>query len=375
MSDAATLKTPLYDLHVELGAKMVPFGGYAMPVQYPLGVLKEHLHTREKAGLFDVSHMGQVRVKGEGIAQALEKLVPVELESLPLFKQTYALFTNDEGGILDDLIITRWADDEFFLVVNAGCKQQDIAYLQQNLAGFECEVLDDHALIALQGPQARAVMDELLPLSSELRFMSGCWSTLTLDNEEVRCFITCSGYTGEDGFEISLPAQHAVSFTKKLLSFEPVEAIGLGARDSLRLEVGLCLYGHDLDTTTSPIEASLLWSISPSRRPSGNKAGGFPGADIIFKQIADGAARKRVGLKVQGRAPVREGAELVNEAGEKIGQVSSGGFGPSLGAPVAMGYVETAYSAIGSPIAVRLRGKTIPVEVIKMPFVAQNYVR
>ena len=375
MSENNLLKTPLYDLHLELGAKMVPFAGYDMPVQYPLGVLKEHNHTREQAGLFDVSHMGQVRVKGEGIAAALEKLVPVELGKLPIFKQTYALFTTADGGISDDLIITRWAEDEFFLVVNAACKDQDIAYLRANLEGFELEVIEDHALLALQGPSARAVLDELIPSTAELRFMSSTWGEVNIAGESVKCFVTCSGYPGEDGYEVSIPASHATAFAKQLLAFDQVEAIGLGARDSLRLEVGLCLYGHDLDNNTSPIEAGLLWSISKSRRAGGEKEGGFPGAEHILNQIAEGTPRKRVGLKINGRAPVREGAELVDSEGNNIGKVTSGGFGPTAGAPVAMGYVSIEHATIGSQIGVVLRGKTKDVEVVKMPFVPQNYVR
>ena len=375
MSDSALLQTPLNALHRELGAKMVAFAGYDMPVQYPLGVLKEHLHTREQAGLFDVSHMGQVRIKGTGITAALEKLVPVDLAALAQYKQTYAVLTNENGGILDDLIITRWAEDEFFLVVNAGCKQQDIAHLQQQLPGFEIEVMDQHALLALQGPQARSVMDELLPAATELRFMSGCFGSIDLDGTAAKCFITCSGYTGEDGYEISVPAEHAEALSRKLLAFDPVEAIGLGARDSLRLEVGLCLYGHDMDLDTTPIEAGLIWSISKSRRKDGAKAGGFLGAEKIFAQIADGVPRKRVGLNIEGRAPVREGAALVDENGNVIGKVTSGGFGPSMGCPVAMGYVENQHAAIGSKIYALLRKKQIPVEVVKMPFIPQNYVR
>ena len=375
MSDASLLTTPLNDLHIKLGAKMVPFAGYNMPVQYPLGVLKEHLHTREQAGLFDVSHMGQLSIKGAGIAQALEKLIPVDIEALGQYKQTYGVLTNEQGGILDDLIITRWAEDEFFLVVNAGCKQQDISHLQKHLNGFEFNIMDQHALLALQGPQARAVMDQLAPAASELRFMNGCFADINLNGETVKCFITCSGYTGEDGYEISVPAAQATALAETLLAFESVEAIGLGARDSLRLEVGLCLYGHDMDETINPIEASLLWSISKSRRSSGDKAGGFLGADVILEQISKGASRKRVGLKINGRAPVREGAELVNDADEVVGKVCSGGFGPSLGGPVAMAYVPTELSAIGSQLFVLLRNKKIPVEVVKMPFVPQNYVR
>lgn len=375
MSDTTLLTTPLHDLHLELGAKMVPFAGYSMPVQYPLGVLKEHQHTRNQAGLFDVSHMGQVRIKGAGVAAALETLIPVDLIDLPDFKQIYGVLTNDQGGIRDDLIITRWAEDEFFLVVNAGCKHQDIAHLKARLKGFDIEYLEQRALLALQGPQARSIIDQIFPAATELRFMTSCWSSFTVNGEPVPCFITCSGYTGEDGYEISVPAEHAQTLGKQLLAFDAVEAIGLGARDSLRLEVGLCLYGHDMNETTTPVEAGLVWSISPSRRADGARAGGFPGADIILEQIATGAGKKRVGLNIESRAPVREGAELVNENNEVIGHVTSGGFGPTLGGPVAMGYVSRDYSAVGSRIGVLLRGKTLPVEVAKMPFVPQNYVR
>lgn len=375
MSETAILTTPLHDLHVRLGAKMVPFAGYSMPVQYPLGVLKEHQHTRNQAGLFDVSHMGQVRIKGTGVAAALEALVPVDLIDLPDFKQVYGVLTNDQGGIRDDLIITRWAEDEFFLVVNAGCKHEDIAHLKKHLTGFDIEYLEHHALLALQGPQARSIIDQIFPAATELRFMTSCWSSLTVDGEQVPCFISCSGYTGEDGYEISVPAEHAQMLGEQLLAFDAVEPIGLGARDSLRLEVGLCLYGHDMNETTTPIEAGLIWSISPSRRTNGARPGGFPGADIILAQIATGVSKKRMGLKIESRAPVREGAELVNEHDEVIGHVTSGGFGPTLGGPVAMGYINLEYSAIGSRIGVLLRGKTLPVEVVKMPFVPQNYVR
>ncbi|MGK0498832.1 MAG: aminomethyltransferase [Oceanicoccus sp.] len=369
------LNTPLHKLHLQLGAKMVPFAGYDMPVQYPMGVLKEHLHTRQQAGLFDVSHMGQLSIKGVGIAAALEKLVPVDLSSLGQFKQTYGMLTNEAGGIVDDLIITRWAEDEFFLVVNAGCKQQDIAHLQQHLTGFDFNIMDQHALLALQGPQARSVLNQLAPAASELRFMNGCFADISLNNDAVPCFITCSGYTGEDGYEISVPAANAQDLAEKLLSFEPVEAIGLGARDSLRLEVGLCLYGHDMNETTTPIEAGLIWAISKSRRTGGEKAGNFLGADTVLAQIANGADRKRVGLKIEGRAPVREGADLLNTDGEIIGQVTSGGFGPTSGGPVAMGYVPIGLSTPGSKLFVQLRKKQIPVEVVRLPFVPQNYVR
>ncbi len=363
--------TPLKDLHLELGARMVPFAGYEMPVQYPEGIMTEHLQTRGHAGLFDVSHMGQVVISGPGVAQALEALVPVELESLPINRQTYALFTNAEGGILDDLMITRWAEDRFFLVVNAACKEQDLAHLTANLSGFDIDYLDGQGLLALQGPAAAEVMAEIAPAVCELVFMNGCH--VTIDGAD--CFITRSGYTGEDGFEISVPAESAEALARKLLSFEQVKPIGLGARDSLRLEAGLCLYGHDLDITTTPIQASLLWSISKSRRPDGDKAGGFPGAEVIFREMAEGASRKRVGLQIDGRAPVREGAELVNEAGEQIGVVTSGGFGPTLEAPLAMGYVQAQYASVGTALSALVRGKPRPVTVVKMPFVPQRYYR
>lgn len=363
--------TPLKELHLELGARMVPFAGYEMPVQYPAGIKTEHLHTREHAGLFDVSHMGQVIITGEGIAKALEALVPVELEKLGINKQTYALFTNDRGGILDDLMIVRWAEDCFFLVVNAACKEQDLEYLRNNLPGFDIEYLERQGLLALQGPAALEVMAKLAPEARELVFMTGARATLA----GVDCYITRSGYTGEDGFEISVPAESAELLARKLLSFDRVKAIGLGARDSLRLEAGLCLYGHDLDTKTTPIQASLLWSISQSRRAGGNKAGGFPGADIILNEQANGAVRKRVGLKVEGRAPVREGAEIVNVEGVQVGIVTSGGFGPSLDAPLAMGYVAAEYVAVGTQLSAMVRGKARPVTVEKMPFIPQRYYR
>ena len=363
--------TPLKDLHLELEARMVPFAGYEMPVQYPEGIKTEHLHTREHAGLFDVSHMGQVVITGEGVAQALEALVPVELESLGINKQTYALFTNDQGGILDDLMIARWAEDCFFLVVNAACKEQDLDHLKRHLPGFEIEYLEGRGLLALQGPAAVNVMAQLAPEVRELVFMTGARATLA----GIDCYITRSGYTGEDGFEISVPAESAELLARKLLSFDQVHAVGLGARDSLRLEAGLCLYGHDLDTETTPIQGSLLWSISKSRRADGEKAGGFPGADVIFKEQANGAARKRVGLKIEGKAPVREGAELVNAEGIQVGVVTSGGFGPSMDAPVAMGYVATEYAAVGTELNAMVRGKPRPVTVEKMPFVPQRYYR
>ncbi len=371
MSDLPLKSTPLEALHIELGGKMVPFAGYNMPVQYPAGIKTEHLHTREAAGLFDVSHMGQVRITGEGIAKALEALVPVDCEALAIGKQTYAVFTNEQGGIDDDLIITRWGENEFFLVVNAACKERDIAYLTEQLAGFDVTYIADRALVALQGPKATEVMGELSSDANALTFMSGCWATL----DGVECYVTRSGYSGEDGFEISIPNDQADTLARKLLSFEQVEAIGLGARDTLRLEAGLCLYGHDLDTTTSPIEASLIWSISKSRRADGAKAGGFPGAERILSEIANKPSRKRVGLKIDGKAPVREGAKLFDMDGNEVGIVTSGGPAPSYGAPVAMGYVTLANSPIDTPLQAEVRGKMRPVTVAKTPFVPQRYYR
>lgn len=364
-------QTPLHGLHTELGAKLVPFAGYSMPVQYTAGIMQEHLHTRAQAGLFDVSHMGQAVLNGAGAIQALEAIVPVDVAALQVNNQTYALFTNEAGGILDDLIITRWADDELFLVFNAACKQQDLAHLRDHVGTDAVTELPDRALLALQGPAAKDVMAEVAPATTELVFMSGCRTVI----DGAECYITRSGYTGEDGFEISLPAAHADAFARRLLAYEKVEAIGLGARDSLRLEAGLCLYGHDLGPETSPIEAALLWSISKSRRPGGAKAGGYLGAEVIEQQIANGVARKRVGLLAQGRAPVREGAALVDVNGNSVGVVTSGGFGPTLAAPVAMGYVDIAAATAGTELNALVRGRQLPLKVAKMPFVPQRYYR
>ena len=364
-------RTPLYDLHVELGAKMVGFAGYDMPVQYPLGVLKEHRHTRAQAGLFDVSHMGQLRIHGPGAEAALEKLLPIDLSTLALNQQSYSLLTNKVGGIIDDLIITRWGDEDFFLVVNAGCKEQDIKHLREHLDAIALDVLADQALLALQGPAARAVMLELCPTAAELTFMSG--SKATIDGAE--CFITCSGYTGEDGFEISIPADKATALGKRLLDFDSVEAIGLGARDSLRLEAGLCLHGHDIDTNTSPVDASLNWAISKSRRIGGSKSGGFIGDNVILKQLEKGPLRKRVGFAIEGRAPLREGCHIFDSSETIIGTITSGGFSPTLEKPIAMGYINLPFAAIGSEVHTQLRGKRVPLTVTKMPFVPQRYHR
>ena len=369
-------KTALHDLHVSLGGKMVPFAGYSMPVQYPLGVKNEHLHTREKAGLFDVSHMGQVMLKGSGAAAMMESLVPVDIIDLPAGKQRYALFTNEEGGILDDLMVTNYSTDteeNLYVVVNAACKEQDIAHMQAHLPeGVELELLDDRALVALQGPAAAEVMKRFCPETADMVFMD----SRKLAVEGIECFISRSGYTGEDGFEISIPAADAEKLCKMLLDQPEVEAIGLGARDSLRLESGLCLYGNDIDTTTTPIEGSLIWAISKIRRNGGDRAAGFPGAEKILSQIETKEfATKRVGLLGASRAPIREGTALVNESGEEVGKVTSGSFGPTVNAPVAMAYVKKAYSTLDTKLFALVRGKKLDVTVSRMPFIEQRYYR
>ncbi|NNE64528.1 MAG: glycine cleavage system aminomethyltransferase GcvT [Gammaproteobacteria bacterium] len=362
-------RTPLHALHLELGARMVPFAGYDMPVQYKPGLIKEHQHTREKAGLFDVSHMGQVRLHGGNAAVEMEKLVPVDVIGLAEGSQRYALFTNDNGGIMDDLMITN-AGDHLFVVVNAACKQQDIAHMQEHLNGVEIEVLD-RALLALQGPDAAEVLARFAPDCADMIFMTAT----TLEIDGVECFVSRSGYSGEDGYEISIPNDAADRIARLLLDQPEVEAIGLGARDSLRLEVGLCLYGHDLDSETTPVESSLLWALSKPRRADGERPGGYPGADIIHRHQAQGVSRKRIGLLGQSRVPVREGAELVDADGRVIGRVTSGSFGPTVGAPIAMGYVETGFAALDSEVFAMVRGKPLAMTVVKMPFVPQRYYR
>ncbi|KQH88041.1 glycine cleavage system aminomethyltransferase GcvT [Vibrio furnissii] len=366
------LITPLHALHVEVGAKMVPFAGYDMPVQYALGVKKEHLHTREAAGLFDVSHMGQLRLHGEGAAAALETLVPVDVVDLAEGKQRYAFFTNEQGGILDDLMVANLGD-HLFVVVNAACKDQDINHLQAHLpSGVELEIIDDRALLALQGPKAAEVLARLQPAVADMLFMD----IQQVQIDGIDCIVSRSGYTGEDGYEISVPADQAEALARTLTAFEEVEWIGLGARDSLRLECGLCLYGHDLDETTTPVEASLLWAIQPVRRTGGAREGGFPGADIILSQIATkDVSRKRVGLVGQTKAPVREGTELFDADGAKIGLVTSGTAGPTAGIPVSMAYVRADLAAIGTEVFAEVRGKMLPMLVEKMPFVPQRYYR
>ncbi|MGU7842940.1 glycine cleavage system aminomethyltransferase GcvT [Burkholderia sp. AW33-5] len=365
-------RTPLHDLHVELGAKMVPFAGYEMPVQYPLGILKEHLHTREQAGLFDVSHMGQVLLSGPDAAAALETLVPVDVIDLPLGMQRYALFTNEQGGILDDLMITRLGDTELIAVVNAASKDRDVRHLRERI-GHRCDVVEltDRALLALQGPAAASILARLAPRLAELVFMQ----STRVELAGAACMVSRSGYTGEDGYEISVPADRAEALARLLLADPAVEPIGLGARDSLRLEAGLCLYGHDIDTGTTPIEGGLLWALSKVRRPGGARAGGYPGADVVARQIAEGVKRKRVGFVVKDRVPVREGADIVDADGRPIGTVTSGGFGPTFGGPVAIGYVDVEFAAPGTALHAIVRGKPVPMEVAKTPFVPQRYYR
>jgi aminomethyltransferase len=367
-------RTPLHALHIELGAKMVPFAGYDMPVQYPTGVLQEHNHTRAQAGLFDVSHMGQVRLSGPNAAAAFETLVPIDVIALPSGQQKYALFTNDAGGILDDLMVARLGED-LLVVVNAACKEQDIALMQKGLAG-KCTVepLTDRALLALQGPTASVALQRLAPAVGAMKFMDVARVTLA----GADCVVSRSGYTGEDGYEISVPSTHAEALARQLLAQPEVKPIGLGARDSLRLEAGLCLYGHDMDATTTPVEASLLWALSKVRRAGGARAGGYPGSAVIEQQIKNGAARKRIGLRGLDRMPVREGAEIFAgaEAGaRKVGRVTSGGPAPTFGAPIAMATVETASAATGTQLFAEVRSKRVPMEVVKTPFVPQRYYR
>ncbi|PTW99591.1 glycine cleavage system aminomethyltransferase GcvT [Pararhodobacter aggregans] len=355
-------RTCLYDLQRELGAKMVPFAGYEMPVQYPMGVMGEHLHSRAQAGLFDVSHMGQVILRAP--AQALEALVPVDVQGLAEGRQRYAMFTNAAGGILDDLMIAN-RGDHLFLVVNAACKEADIAHLQAHLPGVE--PVTDRALLALQGPLAETALARLIPGVAAMKFMD----VAVLDWEGAALWISRSGYTGDDGYEISLPEDRAEAFARALLAMEEVAPIGLGARDSLRLEAGLCLYGHDIDTETSPVEAGLTWAIQKRRRTEG----GFPGADRIQRELAEGPSRKRVGLLPEGRAPMRDGTALFDSetAEAPVGTITSGGFGPSLQAPIAMGYVPTALAEPGTRLWGEVRGKRLPVRVAKTPFRPSTY--
>lgn len=372
------LRTPLFKFHVERGARPVAFAGYEMPLQYSTGIMTEHLHTRAAAGLFDVSHMGQIAMRPmsgrlEDAARALETLVPIDVIGLAQGRQRYALLTNDAGGIVDDLIVAN-RGDHLLLVVNAAGKTADLAHLRQRL-GQSCTVdsLPDQALIALQGPLAQAALVRLAPAVAAMRFMD----VRTVSILGGDCAISRSGYTGEDGFEISVAADRAEALAHALCEDDSVLPIGLGARDSLRLEAGLCLYGCDLDSTTTPAMASLEWVIPKVRRPSGSRAGGFPGAEIVLRELADGTPRRRVGLKVDDRAPVRGGAKLYADAtsASAIGVVTSGGFGPSVQAPIAMGYVDKNLAATGTRLFGELRGKRIALRVCDLPFFPHRYKR
>ena len=372
-ADTDLLNTPLNALHIELGARMVPFAGYSMPVQYPMGLMAEHHHTRAEAGLFDVSHMGQLRLVGPDADAAFESLMPVDVIDLPVGKQRYGLLLTDEGTIIDDLMFVNRGTD-IFVIVNGACKANDIAHIQAHI-GSRCQVIPmpERALLALQGPKAVRALARMVPGVENLVFMTGAayaWQGADL-------FITRSGYTGEDGFEISVCNADVDAFARALLAQVEVKPIGLGARNSLRLEAGLCLYGNDIDTSTTPIEAGLNWAIQKVRRTGGLRAGGFPGANIVLGQL-DGThalARKRVGLIAQERVPVREHVELQNTQGVKIGEVSSGLLGPSANAPVAMGYVDVASSALGTEVHAMVRGKAVPMTVSAMPFVPNRYYR
>jgi aminomethyltransferase len=368
--EAGLLRLGLHDLHVGLGGKMVPFAGYEMPVQYPDGVMKEHLHTRTAAGLFDVSHMGQVILRPKGamddLKLAFEALMPVDVLGLAEGRQRYGLFTNDSGGILDDLMFTN-RGDHLYVVVNAACKAADIAHMTAGMPGVSIEPVTDRALLALQGPGAEAALEALLPNVAAMRFM---------DHRVIGdIWVSRSGYTGEDGFEISVPETQAEGFVRKLLARPGVAPIGLGARDSLRLEAGLCLYGHDIDTTTSPVEANLVWAMQKARKMGGAREGGFPGAARILKELAEGPDRQRVGLRPEGRAPMREGVELFAEDGTPVGRVTSGGFGPSVNAPIAMGYVARAHANLGTTLLGEVRGKRMPLTVVDLPFHSTSYKR
>ena len=364
-------RTALYGLQSQCGAKMVSFAGYQMPIQYASGIVHEHLHCRSHAGLFDVSHMGQVSVVGRDAARQLETLMPVDLEVMAVGQQCYSVLTNEQGGVIDDLIIARRAREHFALVVNAGCKDEDVEYLRQRLPNLQVHRHDDLALLALQGPQAADVLRDTFQSIDQLAFMHGVSAVIC----GVDCYISRCGYTGEDGFELALPMVHAQAVAEYLLQHDSVAWIGLGARDSLRLEAGLCLYGQDLTTQITPIEARIGWSISRSRRTGGAKEGGFVGAETILRQQRDGPSRRRVGLMIEGRAPVRQGAVVVNQQGSAVGEVTSGGFAPTLNAPVAMAYVDVMCSVLGTQLSAIVRGQERAVTVKDMPWVTHNYYR
>jgi aminomethyltransferase len=363
--DEILARTPLYDLHKSLGAKIVPFAGYEMPLHYGPGIIAEHLHTRSKAGLFDVSHMGQAKLVGSNLASDLEALMPSDLKTLALWRMRYTVLLNDMAGILDDLMLTN-CGDHFFVVANAARKSEDFAHIGARLAGrARLNPLGERALLALQGPAAAAVLGRIASGIVDQAFMSG----VALEIAGSPCFVTRSGYTGEDGFEISVPADHADGLARRLLAEPDVMPVGLGARDTLRLEAGLCLYGHDIDETTSPVEADLAWVIPQRRRIEG----GFPGAAIVQRQLAAGAARRRVGVKLEDRAPARERTRIVDESGGLIGAITSGGFGPSVGGPIGMGYVETPYAVTGRKIGLVVRGTPRPARIVPLPFMPHHY--
>lgn len=380
MSESAVplLNVPLNDLHIALGARMVPFAGYSMPVQYPAGLMAEHKHTRTSAGLFDVSHMGQLRLVGPDAAAALESLLPVDVIDLPVGKQRYGLLLNDEGGIIDDLMFVNRGPD-LFVIVNGACKAGDIAHIQARI-GKRCDVIPmpERALLALQGPQAVAALSRLAPGVEKLVFMTGDYFKVQAGAQAIEVFLTRSGYTGEDGFEISVHASDALALANALLAQPEVKPIGLGARNSLRLEAGLPLYGNDIDTTTTPVEAGLAWAIQKVRRAGGARAGGFPGATKILAQLPGGAsatARKRVGLMALARVPVREHTELQEACGQRIGEVTSGLLGPTIDQPIAMAYLPPELAALGTTVNAMVRGKAVPMQVVAMPFVPTNYYR
>ena len=380
------LNTPLQALHIELGARMVPFAGYSMPVQYPAGLMAEHHHTRKAAGLFDVSHMGQLRLVGPDAAAAFETLIPVDVIDLAVGKQRYGLLLNDDGGIIDDLMFFNKGNNELFVIVNGACKIGDIAHIQFRI-GHRCEVIPmpDMALLALQGPQAVTALSRLAPGVEKLVFMTGGNFTVDTGTQKIDVFLTRSGYTGEDGFEISVQNDSADALARALLAQPEVKPIGLGARNSLRLEAGLCLYGNDIDETTHPVEANLLWAMQKVRRAGGAREGGFPGATKILAALpaSTGASgsiglegtRKRVGLIALERVPVRDHTELQDGNGNRIGEVTSGLLGPTIDKPVAMAYVDAAFSALGTQVVAIVRGKPVPMVVSAMPFVPTNYYR
>ncbi len=360
-------RTPLHDLHMELGGRMVGFAGWEMPVQYPMGIMEEHAQCREKAALFDVSHMAQIELRGEGAAEKLESLVPAGIATLAEGKARYTFFTDENGGILDDLIVSN-AGDHLFVVVNASMRDQDIPHMRANLDGIEVIEITDRALVAVQGPKAEDVLGGLCPAVRDLKFMETTMAGIM----GAQCRVSRLGYTGEDGYEISMPADRAAAISRALLLHEDCRPAGLGARDSLRLEAGLCLYGNDIDRTTSPVEANLTWAIQKRRR----EEGGFPGAGRILKEIAGGdPARRLVGIRPDGRAPARAGVEIQDGAGNTLGRITSGGFGPTVGGPVAMGYVAGSHAEAGAGVNLIVRGKALPATVVTLPFVRQNYKR